>query len=284
MRGPMRVQSLAAPHAAATAATAVAGAPPHTPLCSNNAGKKAAAAAAPPPPFKPAKFGHYERQVGAQRWGWVFAPVLASKSAASPARSLPRLPHQVAPLQIVDYVRTATAKNVWYYRSAGVGAKPSQLQQPLRSSCSEPLTPVPPKRSLGLPTAPDCHHPGPSCCCCSDRMSVPRGPCSLPVLREAWVDGVIDENTLVCVGAEPWGFRAAAAARPLWPCIGAPAAGHSPAAAAGRGPAACSPVACALDACSPLHHAATGLGPGPGRLAARQERAHAGATDPHGGG
>ncbi|KAL6778731.1 hypothetical protein F751_4238 [Auxenochlorella protothecoides] len=30
-----------------------------------------------------------------------------------------------------------------------------------------------------------------------DRMSVPRGPCSLPVLREAWVHGVVDENTLV---------------------------------------------------------------------------------------
>lgn len=28
-------------------------------------------------------------------------------------------------------------------------------------------------------------------------MSTPRGPCSLPVLREAWVNGVIDENTLV---------------------------------------------------------------------------------------
>ena len=38
--------------------------------------------------------------------------------------------------QVVDYVRTVTAKNVWYYR---------------------------------------------------DRMSVPRGPCTLPVLREAWV-------------------------------------------------------------------------------------------------
>jgi hypothetical protein len=69
------------------------------------------AAAAPPPraPFRPAKFGTYERQV-------------------------------------VDYVRTATAKNVWYYR---------------------------------------------------DRLSVPRGPCSLPVLREAWANGVIDEHTLV---------------------------------------------------------------------------------------
>lgn len=30
-----------------------------------------------------------------------------------------------------------------------------------------------------------------------DRMSTPRGPCSLPVLREAWVNGTIDENTLV---------------------------------------------------------------------------------------
>ena len=28
-------------------------------------------------------------------------------------------------------------------------------------------------------------------------MSVPRGPCNLPVLREAWVNGIIDENTLV---------------------------------------------------------------------------------------
>lgn len=47
---------------------------------------------------------------------------------------------------MVDYIRTATRSNVWYYR---------------------------------------------------DRASVPRGPCSLPVLREAWVQGVIDENTLI---------------------------------------------------------------------------------------
>ncbi|KAL4425273.1 hypothetical protein ABPG75_009289 [Micractinium tetrahymenae] len=76
------------------------------------AGKKPAAAAEPEgprPPFKPAKMTHYDRQV-------------------------------------VDYVRTATAKNIWYYR---------------------------------------------------DRLSTPRGPCSLPVLREAWTQGVIDENTLV---------------------------------------------------------------------------------------
>uniref|UniRef100_A0A061RAU5 Gtp-binding protein lepa n=1 Tax=Tetraselmis sp. GSL018 TaxID=582737 RepID=A0A061RAU5_9CHLO len=48
--------------------------------------------------------------------------------------------------QQVDYIRTATRKNVWYYR---------------------------------------------------DRLNVARGPCSLPVLRECWVQGVIDENTLV---------------------------------------------------------------------------------------
>lgn len=44
-------------------------------------GKKAAAAPAAPPPekFKPAKYGTYEKQV-------------------------------------VDYVRTATARNIWYYR------------------------------------------------------------------------------------------------------------------------------------------------------------------------
>lgn len=63
----------------------------------------------PMPPFKPGKLTHYDRQV-------------------------------------VDYVRTATAKNIWYYR---------------------------------------------------DRLSTPRGPCSLPVLREAWTQGVIDANTLV---------------------------------------------------------------------------------------
>lgn len=28
-------------------------------------------------------------------------------------------------------------------------------------------------------------------------MSVPRGPCPLHVLKDAWVQGVIDENTLV---------------------------------------------------------------------------------------
>ena len=30
-----------------------------------------------------------------------------------------------------------------------------------------------------------------------DRLSVPRGPCTMPVLREAWSNGVIDENTIV---------------------------------------------------------------------------------------
>lgn len=48
--------------------------------------------------------------------------------------------------QMVDYIRTATRKNVWYYR---------------------------------------------------DRMNVPRGPCSVPVLRECWVQGVIDQHTLI---------------------------------------------------------------------------------------
>ncbi|WIA21842.1 hypothetical protein OEZ85_004218 [Tetradesmus obliquus] len=30
-----------------------------------------------------------------------------------------------------------------------------------------------------------------------DRMSVPRGPCPLHVLKDCWVQGVVDENTLV---------------------------------------------------------------------------------------
>ena len=30
-----------------------------------------------------------------------------------------------------------------------------------------------------------------------DRLSVPRGPCNISVLRECWVHGVIDDGTLV---------------------------------------------------------------------------------------
>lgn len=48
--------------------------------------------------------------------------------------------------QLINYVRLATCKNVWYYR---------------------------------------------------DRCGVSRGPATLPVLKEAWVHGVVDENTLV---------------------------------------------------------------------------------------
>lgn len=48
------------------------------------------------------------------------------------------------------------------------------------------------------------------CCavpCLRDRMSVPRGPCPLHVLKDCWVQGVIDENTLV------WGQVRGAACR-----------------------------------------------------------------------
>ncbi|KAL3153494.1 hypothetical protein ABBQ38_011825 [Trebouxia sp. C0009 RCD-2024] len=48
--------------------------------------------------------------------------------------------------EATDYVRMATAHNVWYYR---------------------------------------------------DRMNVARGPCTLPVLKECWVHGIIAEDTLV---------------------------------------------------------------------------------------
>merc|ERR1712146_274645 len=38
-----------------------------------------------------------------------------------------------------------------------------------------------------------------------DRMGTPRGPCSLPVLREAWTKGIIDDKTLVwCRGLIDW--------------------------------------------------------------------------------
>ena len=49
------------------------------------------------------------------------------------------------------------------------------------------------------PAKSSAHPPSPAClrARCRDRLSAPRGPCSLPVLREAWVNGVIDEHTLV---------------------------------------------------------------------------------------
>lgn len=84
-------------------------------------------------PRKPAKYGHYERTV-------------------------------------VDYVRTATAKNVWYYRCVDL----------IRIEFS--------RFFLAIVM---------TMCMYRDRLSTPRGPCSLPVLRECWVNGIIDENTLV---------------------------------------------------------------------------------------
>lgn len=36
-----------------------------------------------------------------------------------------------------------------------------------------------------------------SCRYYRDRLSVPRGPCNISVLRECWVHGVIDDGTLV---------------------------------------------------------------------------------------
>lgn len=122
---------------------------------SSSKAKKAAPAAEevqqPKAPFKPAKFGLYERQV-------------------------------------VDYVRTATAHNVWYYRcalawkggrrsaSTALAEKTMIAQSAMRGAWPTKALPPLPRR---------------------DRMSSPRGPCSLPVMREAWVHGVIDENTLV---------------------------------------------------------------------------------------
>jgi len=37
----------------------------------------------------------------------------------------------------------------------------------------------------------------PSCRYYKDRLMVARGPCNMHVLRDCWVHGVVDENTLV---------------------------------------------------------------------------------------
>lgn len=129
------------------------------------------------PPFKPAKMTHYDRQ-------------------------------------LVDYVRCATAKNIWYYRCvrsrpatavAAMRRRPDVGQITAAASCrwdgaSRPLV------AASYCYLVDAQHMtshvliaarSPPLLLCRDRMSSPRGPCSLPVLREAWTQGVIDENTLV---------------------------------------------------------------------------------------
>jgi hypothetical protein len=88
-------------------------------------GKKAAAAAAPEeplPPFKPGRMTHYDRQVcstavlrGAPRTVPIHRNRLPSLIPTDPHR-LPLTLTGPNLLQVVDYVRTATAKNIWYYR------------------------------------------------------------------------------------------------------------------------------------------------------------------------
>ena len=87
------------------------------------------------------------------------APVQATTSAApkGAAEEPPSQPWQFKPyrghkgvsdsdLFIINYVRTMTKKNPWYYR---------------------------------------------------DRCGAARGPATMPIMREAWVNGIIDQNTLV---------------------------------------------------------------------------------------
>jgi hypothetical protein len=121
----------------------MADAGPSTSAPKGGKGKAAAEEAQPRAPFKPGKVGLYERQV-------------------------------------VDYVKTATAKNIWYYRCPAPRSPPCAATP--RDPHPPPLTPPPARRPPAARR---------------DRLSTPRGPCSLPVMREAWVNGVIDENTLV---------------------------------------------------------------------------------------
>jgi hypothetical protein len=57
-------------------------------------------------------------------------------------------------------------------------------------SCREPSTAAEAAQASGLIRVAQA-------AACRDRLNVPRGPCALPVLKEAWVDGVIDANTLI---------------------------------------------------------------------------------------
>jgi hypothetical protein len=62
-------------------------------------------------------------------------------------------------------------------------------------------------------------------------MSVPRGPCPLHVLKDAWVQGVVDENTLVW-GHGLYDWLPAKNVKLLLPMIRTPEGGSAPPAAA----------------------------------------------------
>lgn len=78
-----------------------------------------------------------------------------------------------------------------------------------------------------------------------DRMSVPRGPCPLHVLKDAWVQGVIDENTLVW-GQGLYDWLPAKNVKLLLPMI------RTPEGERGLGKGRCTPDArraCSCDVC-----------------------------------
>ena len=259
--------------------------------------KKAAPAAAakeeervPLPPFKPAKLTHYDRQV-------------------------------------VDYVRTATAKNIWYYRCAGGRAwGAGHAAMGAMAACSGGGRRS--GRRAGTPAA-AAAAPPPSACILASAWC-----------QTAWAGGPAQRLTAVAPAA-PAGWpqgpheHAARALQPAGAARGVDAGRHRrqhasvgpgallrpllqlrgggrrrccAARQAGRQP--CHPCSCAHAHAPPpvrpppfmppllppalrpaCQHPPAAASPphspcaaGPGGLAAHQERAHAGAADPHRGG
>ena len=109
--------------------------------------------------------------------------------APAPPPSAPKAPftpHKATfyDRQLVDYIKTSTNANVWYYRCAALWGAICGRQHCGRTCAGSRGVATP------LPASPHLVRR-------RDRLSVPRGPCSVPVLREAWVQGIVDENTLV---------------------------------------------------------------------------------------
>jgi hypothetical protein len=129
--------------------------------------------------------------------------------------------------EMINYQRMLLRKNIWYYRCVWRGAAGSRGRgrsalaasrggARWRESVSHPSICLPPPTRPHLATGstrPPLTPPLPpptNSTRCRDRMSVPRGPCPLHVLKDAWVQGVVDENTLV------WGQVRAAASGVWW--------------------------------------------------------------------
>jgi hypothetical protein len=124
--------------------------------------------------------------------------------------------------EMINYQRMHLRKNIWCAAAPARALRPgragqagragrrrhAQQQQQGAGTLGAPMQRLrrrPPRPPPSDPPAPKPNPTQPSpplslprrCRYYRDRMSVPRGPCPLHMLKDAWVQGVIDENTMV---------------------------------------------------------------------------------------